>query len=67
VIGEEEQYIELDHVAWQYKNMPGAEVVWISGADHFLVRKKPDEVNQAFLSFLRRQRCRNRIGALCPL
>ena len=55
VIGEEEQYVKLDHVAWQYQSIPGAEVVWIPDADHLLV-EKPDEVNQVFLSFLNKHR-----------
>lgn len=55
VIGEKEQYVKLDHVAWQYESIPGAEVVWIPDADHMLVAK-PDEVNKAFLSFLEKQR-----------
>lgn len=54
VIGENEQYIKLDHIAWQYNAIPHAEVVWIPDADHFLVLNKPEEVNQAFLSFLSR-------------
>jgi pimeloyl-ACP methyl ester carboxylesterase len=55
VIGKDEQFVKLDHVAWQYESIPGAEVVWIPGADHILVAK-PDAVNKAFLSFLDRQR-----------
>jgi pimeloyl-ACP methyl ester carboxylesterase len=55
VIGEQEQYVKLDHIAWQYRSIPGAEVVWIPGADHMLVTR-PDAVNEAFLSFLNRQR-----------
>lgn len=56
VIGEKEQYIKLDHIAWQYNSIPGAEVVWIPDADHFLVLNKPDEVSQAFLSFVNKHR-----------
>jgi len=55
VIGEKEQYVKLDHVAWQYRLIPGAEVLWILGADHFLV-SKPDKVNEAFVSFLNKHR-----------
>lgn len=55
VIGKDEQFVKLDHVAWQYMSIPGAEVVWIPGADHFLVAM-PDPVNEAFLSFLDGQR-----------
>jgi len=56
VIGEEEQYIKLDHVAWQYESIPTAEVVWIPDADHAQFVRKPDEVNQALLSFMNRHR-----------
>ena len=56
VIGQDEQYIKPEHLAWQYETIPGAEVAWISGADHFLVINKPDDVNQVILSFLSRHR-----------
>lgn len=52
VIGQEEHYVKRDHLKWQYQTIPGAEVVWIPEANHFLVVAKPDEVNQVFLSFL---------------
>lgn len=51
VIGKEEQYVKLEHVKWQYQSIPGAEVVWITDADHILITK-PAAVNMAFLSFL---------------
>jgi pimeloyl-ACP methyl ester carboxylesterase len=54
VIGENEQYVKLDHVSWQYKLIPGAEVAWIPDADHILPAY-PDAVNGAFLSFLKQQ------------
>lgn len=56
VIGEEEQYVKLDHVAWQYESIPTAEVVWIPDADHSQFVSKPDEVSQEILSFLNRHR-----------
>jgi len=56
VIGEEEQYIKPAHLAWQYESIPQSEVVWIPEADHMLVLENPDEVNEAFISFIAKHR-----------
>ena len=56
VIGQEEEIVKLEHVAWQYQTIPGAEVVWISEANHSLVVNKAEEVNEAFILFLNRHR-----------
>ena len=54
VAGENEQFIKREYfVRWQ-EVIPNAETVWIADTDHFLVINKPDQVNQAIISFLKK-------------
>jgi pimeloyl-ACP methyl ester carboxylesterase len=52
VAGQNEQYIKHDYFKRWHQVIPNSELVWIPEASHFLVYEKPDEVNQAILSFL---------------
>jgi pimeloyl-ACP methyl ester carboxylesterase len=56
VIGTEEQYVALDHLAWQYETIPEAKVVWLEGADHGDLVIEPDRVVEAIMTFLQRVR-----------
>lgn len=52
LIGEEEQYIKFEHIAWQANSIPNATEVWIPEADHFVFTTHPNKVSSAILSFL---------------
>jgi pimeloyl-ACP methyl ester carboxylesterase len=52
IAGQDEQYIKHDYFKRWNQLIPNSELVWIPAASHFLVYEKPDEVNQAILSFL---------------
>jgi pimeloyl-ACP methyl ester carboxylesterase len=52
IAGQDEQYIKHDYFKRWHQVIPNSELVWIPEASHFLVYEKPDEVNQAILSFL---------------
>lgn len=52
LIGEEEQYIKFEHIAWQANTIPNATEVWIPEADHFAFMTHPDIVSKAIISFL---------------
>jgi pimeloyl-ACP methyl ester carboxylesterase len=56
VIGTEEQYVSLNHLAWQYETIPEAEVVWLEGADHGDLVLEPDRIVEAIMTFLHRLR-----------
>ena len=54
VQGEHEEFIKLEHAQYLARNIPGAELMLLTGVSHFAPLQRPLQFNSVMLTFSRK-------------